>query len=294
MSASNFRFWATGRRGPVQSDLHTSNRTEAVTRFVFALVVAVTVNVVGWALFSAFTGTRRVIDRTQPIEISVQYFAPRKTAKTLAYSLTHTPLPSDRRLKPTPFKLAVASHWQEATPRLPQQTQRVEAVELPAPANVRPSVLPAQTNQTGPSAMTAPISGPAPAPSGETISQQGEGGQVISPASPSPGGILPRGTPIPSPPAVQVGPTSAARALNQVLPVIPSDLTEDDYESAVRVSVNIHADGAFDVTLLTSSGNKDVDRNVLTALKKWKWQPALKNGAPADSIQNFRFEFEVH
>jgi outer membrane biosynthesis protein TonB len=45
--------------------------------------------------------------------------------------------------------------------------------------------------------------------------------------------------------------------------------------------------------LRTSSGNTDVDQRVLEALKKWTWKPALKDGTPVDSVQYFRFEFEV-
>jgi protein TonB len=59
------------------------------------------------------------------------------------------------------------------------------------------------------------------------------------------------------------------------------------------VVVEIEADGSFEVSLRTSSGNPEVDQRVLEALKKWKWKPALKSGQPIASTQRFKFEFEV-
>lgn len=81
--------------------------------------------------------------------------------------------------------------------------------------------------------------------------------------------------------------------MKQVLPEIPDSLKNQDFKSFVRVVVEIDADGSFEVTLRTSSGNQEVDRRVLDALKKWKWKAALKDGEPVKSTQRFKFEFEV-
>jgi protein TonB len=61
----------------------------------------------------------------------------------------------------------------------------------------------------------------------------------------------------------------------------------------VRVKVEIAADGSFRVSLLTSSGDEDIDQRVLDALKRWKWRPALQDGQPVASTQRLRFNFEV-
>lgn len=76
-------------------------------------------------------------------------------------------------------------------------------------------------------------------------------------------------------------------------PEIPDDLKDSDFKTYVRVRVNVHADGSFEVSLRTSSGNSQIDSRVLRALKKWRWKAALKDGDPVDSTQYFRFEFEV-
>jgi len=97
----------------------------------------------------------------------------------------------------------------------------------------------------------------------------------------------------PPPPPAPAGPTQDAVSTNQVNPEIPDELKNQDYKSFVRVKVDIAPDGSFNVTLRTSSGNAEIDRRVLAALKQWRWKPALKNGAPIASTQLFKFEFEV-
>ncbi len=99
--------------------------------------------------------------------------------------------------------------------------------------------------------------------------------------------------PRPQPPPQPTGPTQDATPSNQVYPDIPDELKTGDYKSSVRVKVEIAADGSFSVTLLTSSGDTDIDRRVLDALKRWKWKPALQDGQPVASTQRFRFDFEV-
>ena len=80
---------------------------------------------------------------------------------------------------------------------------------------------------------------------------------------------------------------------SQVIPDIPDDLKSQDYKSFVRAKVLVHADGTFTVTLRTSSGNQEIDRRALDALKQWKWRPALQDGVPVESTKLFKFEFEV-
>jgi len=57
-------------------------------------------------------------------------------------------------------------------------------------------------------------------------------------------------------------------------------LKKGGFKSFVRVRVEIDADGSASPTLRTSSGNDEIDRRVLSALKRWRWKPALKDGVP--------------
>ncbi len=146
----------------------------------------------------------------------------------------------------------------------------------------------AVTNPPTP-APTPPVEKPAPAP------------PVEKPAPPTPPVEKPAPTPPvekpapPPPPAPEKkkGPTKDAEPANTVKPEIPDDLKKDNFKSFVRVKVEIEADGSFTPILRTSSGNAEIDRRVLDALKQWKWKPALQNGEPVKSTQLFKFEFEV-
>ena len=139
------------------------------------------------------------------------------------------------------------------------------------PVQPTPAPPPPPTPPTPQPAPPAPTPKPAPPP---------------PPPSPPP-------PPPPPPPPVKHGPTQDATATHQENPELPDNLKSQSFKSFVRVKVNIAADGSFDVVLRTSSGNDDVDKLVLDALKRWKWKPALKDGDPVDSVQLFRFNFVV-
>jgi TonB family protein len=79
-----------------------------------------------------------------------------------------------------------------------------------------------------------------------------------------------------------------------VQPVIPDSLKTEDLKTFVRVKVEVAADGSANVVLRTSSGNPDVDKLILDALKKWKWKAALREGTPVASTQLFKFEIEIN
>jgi protein TonB len=100
--------------------------------------------------------------------------------------------------------------------------------------------------------------------------------------------------PAPAPTPAPAGPTQDAEPSNQVKPEIPDDLKAQQYKSFVRVKVIVHTDGSFDPVLRTSSGNAEIDKRVLDALKRWTWKPALKEGKSIESTAYFRFEFEVN
>jgi hypothetical protein len=36
-----------------------------------------------------------------------------------------------------------------------------------------------------------------------------------------------------------------------------------------------------------------MDANILEALRRWRWEPALKDGEVVTSVKRFRFEVEV-
>ncbi len=107
----------------------------------------------------------------------------------------------------------------------------------------------------------------------------------------------PEKKPAPEPPKKDppkpVGITREAEPGAMIQPELPDSIRTDSYKSFVRVKVEISEDGSFEVVLRTSSGNPEIDKRVLDALKKWRWKPAMKNGEPVKSTKLFKFEFEV-
>lgn len=128
---------------------------------------------------------------------------------------------------------------------------------------------PLPTNPPRPSAPPAPPP-PAPPPAAE-------------PASPAPS---PKPAPRPS------GPTRNAQTIYTVQPEIPDELRAEEFKSFVRVRFDIQADGSFEATLRTTSGNTEVDRLLRECLKRWKWRPALRDGAAVQSTELIRFVYE--
>ena len=88
-------------------------------------------------------------------------------------------------------------------------------------------------------------------------------------------------------------PSEEAIPIEQVNPTIPQSLKSNQYKAYVRVKVEVWEDGRSTPTLKTSSGNQEVDSEVLSALRKWRWKPALLDGKPIASVHFFKFEFEV-
>jgi TonB family protein len=116
--------------------------------------------------------------------------------------------------------------------------------------------------------------------------------RAVSTPSPSPS-PSPSPPPPPPPPPPRAGPTREAIAVSAPTPLIPHSLRMQNIRSSVRVRFDITAGGSCSVTLLTSSGNSELDAMTLETLQRWQWEPALKNGAPVFSVQRVRIEFLV-
>lgn len=88
-------------------------------------------------------------------------------------------------------------------------------------------------------------------------------------------------------------PSIEAEPIEQIKPRIPDELRSKEFKSFVRVKVEVNIDGASQPTLKTSSGNEQIDAEVINALKKWTWKPGFLEGKPVRSVRYFKFEFEV-
>jgi TonB family protein len=222
----------------------------------------------------------------------------KKVTKAVEHLRTPKPIPH-----PTPTQ----------KPPPPQQPKP----QAPPPEGAHNKVLtaPATDKQPSPSDQTALAGGNADV--GKPSESQNQGGAKVNPPTPptpqpqpqpqpAPVAVPPaKPTPAPAPepkptpeppkpePPKPKGPSKDAEASSQVQPEIPESLKTEQLKTYVRVRVTVEEDGSFSVTLRTSSGNEEVDRRVLSALQRWKWKPALKDGEPVRSTQLFKFEFEI-
>jgi len=76
-----------------------------------------------------------------------------------------------------------------------------------------------------------------------------------------------------------------AQATAQPLPVIPDELREDAMNERARARFHIAADGSVTVELVKPTQNPRLNRLLLDTLKGWKFNPAVKDGKPVESIQ---------
>lgn len=92
------------------------------------------------------------------------------------------------------------------------------------------------------------------------------------------------------PEGFKIGPSRAAEPEFTVPPIMPEGARDKPFKPVVRVKVQISRSGDARVELKRKSGNTEIDSAVVTALQAWKWTPALKNGDPIDSVQEFDYD----
>jgi protein TonB len=286
-------------------------------RLIWACVISLLVNLTLWRAVSALA-QRPVYHDLAPVEITRVILKPeqrkiRKVAppKKIVKRIVpvHKPIPKPRpvvvrrpierrvvrRIPPRPVRVAQ---------RPPQGAHHRILAALPGKSPLapkEPTVLPGGNAQVG-----------------KPIEQQNPGNAVVNPPAPvektpvppapppppppppppakvaqTPAPAPPVSAPEPAKPARAHGPTRDAEPAGQVKPEIPDELKQGEYKSFVRVRVEIEADGSATPILRTSSGNAEIDRRVLDALRRWRWKPALRDGEPVKSTLLFKFEFEV-
>jgi peptidyl-prolyl cis-trans isomerase B (cyclophilin B) len=84
------------------------------------------------------------------------------------------------------------------------------------------------------------------------------------------------------------GATTRAEPSFLVTPELP--MSRGRYASRVLVEVTISERGNASVRLLKTSGDVGVDNALLTAIRLWKWTPAIKEGVPVRSVQQFTYD----
>lgn len=91
--------------------------------------------------------------------------------------------------------------------------------------------------------------------------------------------------PAPPPPVAPAAPAPGDRAQPQPLstptPRYPQEALRMGAGGTVRITVTVAADGSVErQALADSSGNRYLDRAALEAVRRWRFQPATRNGQP--------------
>lgn len=91
-----------------------------------------------------------------------------------------------------------------------------------------------------------------------------------------------------------MGETRDATPVDPVLPEIPSELRTQTLATQVTVQVSVDESGASSVSLVSSCGNERLDKLVLDAVKKWKWNPAVAEGVPIPALFQYTVKLKVN
>ncbi len=87
------------------------------------------------------------------------------------------------------------------------------------------------------------------------------------------------------------GPTNDAEPEFTIPVILPEGA--QDFKPTVRVKVTIERNGGVVPELTRKSGSKAVDAAILDSLRAWKWKPALKEGVPIRSVQQFDYDIRT-
>ena len=270
-------------------------------RLRWAIIGSILVNAVGWSIAMA------VIKRREAIHQQVITMARIENKKRELLKPKKPP----EKPKAVPKKQVVK------TP-VPQKQKAVKASE---PASKAPKIVVANSVAgNGPSAPNdfnvASGSGKAGKPFDPSIngkSGNGNGGTPpvvpppvvpVKPVEPEPKKEDPKPTtiarPAPTPvPLVAAKPLGVTRKAESLQPLsaiqvsIPGDLQTGDFKPFARFLLQIDEQGNVTPTLVESSGNAEIDRRIMDAVKKTRWQPAMEDGQPVASSVPYRFDFDV-
>lgn len=98
---------------------------------------------------------------------------------------------------------------------------------------------------------------------------------------------------VPAEPAIQP-PSAEAQGLNNKAPLYPQLSRKKKEQGTVLLLILVKADGTVgEIQLKTSSGYARLDQAARQAVKRWRFQPALKEGQPIDFWYELPLKFSL-
>jgi protein TonB len=161
----------------------------------------------------------------------------------------------------------------------PQPVEKPQPRPKPPPPKPRPKPTPAPQPLASQNAADTAMNVPPPSP----------------PAPPEPPPAPPAPPTPPAPPAAPPTPPRAASHLSNPQPEYPRASRQMGEEGTVVLRVLVSADGrAEQVEIKRSSGYDRLDQSALRAVRKWRFNPATKEGQPIaawyDQPLNFKLD----
>jgi len=90
------------------------------------------------------------------------------------------------------------------------------------------------------------------------------------------------------------GPSLPARVLRRYEPGYPETARRDKVEGRVMLDVQINSNGRVgSVRVFSSSGSRVLDSTAISAVKRWSFSPARKDGKPVSSQVRVPFRFSI-
>ena len=76
--------------------------------------------------------------------------------------------------------------------------------------------------------------------------------------------------------------------------VLPAELKKRQFTGRIVVEVTVDVDGSHEETLIQGSGDAEIDKVVMQALRGWKWRPAYRDGEKVKSTKKFQYNIRIN
>ena len=207
--------------------------------------------------------------------------------------LVFTPpvLPEAEPMPPPVFEISLQKL---PPPKLPPPTDEIVEIPPDAPPPTREAVKP-PPRQTRPVPILVDTPTVNPVPPGTQVKAYEIGDELLPgvPGPPVTGGT-PAGVGFDDRPGPRGPVFTRLKLVHFIKPVYPPRCLRMGVEGRVKVRVLVGEDGRpQEVTLEVSSGDSLLDESAMEAVRRWRFEPATRNGAPVRAWMMVPVEFKL-
>lgn len=138
------------------------------------------------------------------------------------------------------------------------------------------------------------VDAPAALPDATTAGMEGEQPRIVEPPAPAPPPPAPVPTAPPAPPIASNVPDQPPRAISSPAPDYPRNAQRRGIGGTVVIRVDVTGRGDVEsLELEQSSGDRDLDRAALQAVRRWRFDPATRDGRPVAASVRVPINFQA-